>query len=124
MICAVALKVLDIIERDGLAEQARQLGSFLQGELTRLMKQYPAALKEVRGLGLMLGFELAPNLPALSAGQKSHSIQFVNRLHEAGALAIPAGAQVVRLLPPLNLRREEAEEGMKIIERVVAEAAG
>ena len=123
LVCAVALKVLDVIQRDKLADNARQLGAYLQGELTRLMKQYPSVVKAVRGLGLMLGFELAQNLPALSQSQKSHATQFVNRLHEAGVLTIPAGNQVIRLLPPLNLNRREAEEGVKIIENEIAKLA-
>jgi acetylornithine/succinyldiaminopimelate/putrescine aminotransferase len=48
----------------------------------------------------------------------------VNLLHSAGLLVIPAGAQVIRLLPPLNLRQGEAEEGLKLIESVVARLAG
>jgi acetylornithine/succinyldiaminopimelate/putrescine aminotransferase len=71
----------------------------------------------------MLGFELAQNIPAFSQSQKSHSIQFVNRLHEAGILTIPAGNQVIRLLPPLNLSRREAEEGVKVIESVIKQLA-
>ena len=45
--------------------------------------------------------------------------KFVNRLHEAGLLTIPSGAQVVRLLPALNLRRDDAAEGIAIVESVV-----
>ena len=67
----------------------------------------------------MIGLELAPNIPALANEEKPQSIQLVNRLHDAGVLTIPAGAQVVRLLPPLNLRRSEADEGLKILESVV-----
>ena len=61
----------------------------------------------------MLGIELAGrDIPAFAASDQAASIQFVNRLHEAGVLAIPAGTQVIRLLPALNLSRQsEAEEG-------------
>lgn len=117
--CAVALKVLEVIQRDRLADNARLLGEYFQGELKRMAQKYPTVIKTVRGLGLMIGFELAQNIPAL-AGEKSHSIQFVNRLHEAGLMTIPAGNQVIRLLPPLNLSRQEAQEGVRIIESVVA----
>jgi len=119
--CAVALKVMEIIERDRLADNARELGAWLKGELERLVKTYPHALKTVRGLGLMIGLELAEKdeIPAFRAGDKAPSLQLVNRLHEAGLLTVPAGTQVVRLLPALNLRRQEAEEGIAIIERIV-----
>jgi acetylornithine/N-succinyldiaminopimelate aminotransferase len=121
--CAVALKVLEVIAKDGLADQARQTGEFLRAGLERLAVTYPQVVKTVRGLGLMLGFELMPNNPTLAQGDKAPSLQFVTRLHQAGLLTIPAGTHVVRLLPPLNLRRSEAEEGLRIIESVVATLA-
>jgi acetylornithine/succinyldiaminopimelate/putrescine aminotransferase len=48
------------------------------------------------------------------------SVRIANLFHTAGLLVIPAGAQILRLLPPLNLRRDEAGEGLKLIESVVA----
>ncbi|MBI3851534.1 MAG: aspartate aminotransferase family protein [Verrucomicrobia bacterium] len=120
--CAVALKILEVIQREKLADNARQTGEFLKSELLRMTQQFPNVLKGVRGLGFMLGLELweKEKIRALVAGEKSAAIQFVNRLHDAGLLTIPSGNQVVRLLPALNLRRSEAEEGIKIIESVVA----
>ena len=119
--CAVALKVLEVIERDQLAGNARQLGNWLQAELQRLVQSYPHVIRSVRGLGFMIGFELVEKgrVPALAGSEKTASIQFVNRLHEAGLLTVPSGAQVVRLLPALNLTPAEAEEGVRIIEGVV-----
>lgn len=118
--CAVGLKVMEVIQRDKLDENARNMGAYLKAELERLARKFPNAIIAVRGLGLMLGVELASGMPAFSRSDRAPSIQFVNRLHEAGALAIPAGNQVLRLLPPLNLSRHEAEEGIQIIESVVA----
>lgn len=119
--CSVALKVMEIIERDRLADNARQLGAWLKGELERLVTAYPNTLKAVRGLGFMIGLELVERekIPAFAGNDKAPALQFVNRLHEAGLLAIPAGSQVVRLLPALNLRRQEAEEALHVIERTV-----
>jgi acetylornithine aminotransferase/acetylornithine/N-succinyldiaminopimelate aminotransferase len=119
--CAVALKVLEVIERDRLADSARRTGEFLKSELQRLVDTYPRVLKAVRGMGFILGLELMEKekIPALAAAEKSAVNQFVNRLHEAGLLAIPSGTQVVRLLPPLNLTPAQAAEGVKIIESVV-----
>jgi acetylornithine/succinyldiaminopimelate/putrescine aminotransferase len=48
------------------------------------------------------------------------AIQFVNALHQAGLLAIPAGSRVIRLLPPLNLSRAEAAEAAGLLESVVS----
>lgn len=121
--CAVGLKVLQVIQSEKLADNARTIGEFLTKELTRLAEKYPQVIQSVRGLGLLLGVELATNIPAFANNGKAPSIQFVNRLHEAGVMTIPAGNQVIRLLPPLNLRRSEAEEGLQIIESVAAKLA-
>jgi acetylornithine aminotransferase/acetylornithine/N-succinyldiaminopimelate aminotransferase len=119
--CAVSLKILEVIEREKLADNARTLGDFFTTELARLANKYPGVIEDVRGLGLMVGFELKPDLANLHGDPaKSQSIRFVNLLHAAGLLTIPAGANVIRLLPPLNLRRSEAEEGVQIIESVIA----
>jgi len=117
--CAVALKVLEVIERDHLAANARMVGDFILAELSRLVAKHPAVLRQVRGLGLMIGLELEENIPAFAASDKAPATQFINALHQAGLLAIPAGTRVIRLLPALNLSRLEAEEAMGIIENVV-----
>lgn len=120
--CAVALRVLDVIEREGLAENARHIGLFLKSELERLAARYPGIISNVRGLGLMLGFELAEKnqIPALAGAERPASLQVVDRLHEAGLLTVPSGMQVIRLLPALNLSQGEAQEGLRIIEAVVS----
>ncbi len=117
--CAVALKILEVIEREKLAENARQMGEYLKGGLMRLGQKYPEIVQSVRGLGMMLGMELAPNITSLPGDPaKTQAVRFANLLHEAGLLLIPAGAQVLRFLPPLNLRGNEADEGLHIIEQV------
>jgi acetylornithine/succinyldiaminopimelate/putrescine aminotransferase len=68
----------------------------------------------------MMGIELAAKVPAFVASEKSPAVQFLNHLHQAGALAVPSGTHVIRILPALNLRREEASEGIGILESVVA----
>ena len=118
--CAVALKVLEVIERERLDDNARHLGDWLKSELERLAQTCPRIIKNVRGLGFILGFELAPDSARLAGDPaKPQSIRFVNMLHAAGLLTIPAGANVIRLLPALNLKRVEAVEGISIIERAV-----
>ena len=90
----------------------------MAGENSRLVAK--ATPESVRGLGFMIGLELAADIPAFTAENKAASLQFVNLLHEAGLLTIPSGMHVIRLLPALNLRRQEAEEGVAIIESVAA----
>jgi acetylornithine/N-succinyldiaminopimelate aminotransferase len=121
--CAVALKILEVIQAENLDQNACKLGDWMKNELERLMKTYPTVLKNVRGFGFMLGFELAEKIPAFAASEKSAAIQFVNRLHALGVLTIPAGTQVIRLLPPLNLKPQEAGEGISKIEELVKSLA-
>jgi acetylornithine aminotransferase/acetylornithine/N-succinyldiaminopimelate aminotransferase len=121
--CAVALKILEVIEQEKLDEQARNLGAWLKSEIERLAKTYPTMVKSARGMGFILGLELAENIPAFAASDKTPALQFVNRLHAAGVLTIPAGNQIVRLLPPLNLKPQEAGEGISKIEEVVKSLA-
>lgn len=122
--CAVALRVLEVIEREGLAEHARAMGEFLLNELQTLAGRFPGVLAAVRGLGLMIGMELGTALPGLPGDPaRAPALRFVDALHAAGLLAIPAGAQVVRLLPPLNLSMQEARFGLERIESVLANIA-
>ncbi len=123
--CAVALKVFEIIERDGLADNARKLGEFFRNGIAVLAQKYPGVVKGPRGLGLMVGIELAEKekIAAFAGSDKAAAIQFVNKLHEAGVLTVPAGTQIVRLLPALNLTKAEAEQGLQVIESVVAKLA-
>ena len=121
LVSAHALKALEIIVRDGLAQHAVALGSHLTGRIQTLIEAHPTVLKEVRGLGLMIGIELAEDIPAFAESNRPASVQIVERLHDAGLLTIPSGARVFRLLPPLNLSQADADEGLAIIEGVIKE---
>lgn len=123
--CAVALRILEVIQRENLADNVRKVGDYLRQGLEVLARKYPAVVRSIRGLGFMLGIELAPNIQNLPGdASKMQSSRFVNMLHANSLLAIPAGPDIVRLLPPLNLRRSEAEEGLSILEIVASRLAG
>jgi len=117
--CAVALKILSVIEQEKLADNVREVGAYLKAGLLELARKYPSVIQNVRGLGFMIGIELAQNIPAFAGEGKTATVRFTNLLHAAGLLAIPAGTHIIRLLPALNLRMSEAEEGLKIIGSVV-----
>lgn len=121
--CAIALQIFDIIERTDLATNARRIGDFLLAELQALAKKYPKVLRGARGLGLMIGLEFEPDLPAFKGEEKSPAIQVVNRLQADGVLTVPAATSIVRLLPALNLKRSEADEGLAAISAIVRELA-
>jgi len=121
--CAVALKILEIVRRDQLAENARELGEFLKSRLQSLQKEFPRVLREVRGFGLMIGLDFFADAPGFTSSDEFPGTQTVKRLHSRGLLAIPAATAVVRLLPALNLSRGEAEEALEVISGVVSELA-
>ena len=119
--CTVALKILEIIERDDLAQNARETGEFLKAGLQSLQEKFPQVLREVRGFGLMIGLEFQPDAPGFVPGERSPALQAVDRLHAHHLLTVPAATSVVRLLPALNLTRAEAEEGLRAIGEAVEE---
>jgi acetylornithine/succinyldiaminopimelate/putrescine aminotransferase len=122
--CAVALKVLEVIDRESLADNVRRQGEALKSGLQELAARYPSVIRTVRGLGLMLGVELAPDITKLPGDpQKTQSVRFVMMLHAAGVLTIPAGTQVVRLLPPLNISSVETEQALRTFEQAVVRLA-
>ncbi len=106
--CVAALKVVEIIERDGLCRNAARQGARLRDGLLALKNP---GIRDVRGIGLMVGFDLAEGPEANVA------IPFVKKLMAAGLLVIPAGDRVVRLLPPLNVTTAEVDEALEIIGR-------
>jgi len=114
----VANKILEVVDRDGLAANARALGQFFLDELARLREKYPTAIREVRGLGLMIGIEMGGGFGSFD-NSKSAAVQWVFALHEAGLLTIPAGSSVIRFLPPLNLTQEEAQAGLDLFEQTI-----
>jgi acetylornithine aminotransferase/acetylornithine/N-succinyldiaminopimelate aminotransferase len=118
LVCAGANEVLAVIEEEGMLENARTLGAYALS----VLRAMPAPLiREVRGVGLMLGIELAPDFAVrakLPEG-KVPSLWLVERLHEAGLLTIPSGTHAVRWLPPLNVRREEIDEAAVIFRKTL-----
>jgi acetylornithine/N-succinyldiaminopimelate aminotransferase len=110
--CAAALKVLEIIERDGLCQNAAVQGTKLRDGLRALNSP---RVCEVRAIGLMIGIELA------DAGDQNAAIPFAKKLMAAGLLAIPAGERVIRLLPPLNVTGTEIDEALEKIGRSLQE---
>ena len=107
--CSVALAVLDTLERDGLLRNAREVGAYFIGKLRALAAECPT-IREVRGLGLMIGVEVA--LQARPA---------VLKLAEHGLIGVAAGENVVRFLPPLNITRAEVDEAVEKIGRAFRE---
>jgi len=93
--CAAALATLDVMEREHLPERAARLGARL---LSGLQAIDSPLIRQVRGLGLMVGVEL-----------RGRSAKYLAALAQEGVLALPAGATVMRFLPPLVISEEDIE---------------
>jgi len=117
--CSVAGKIIEIVERDGLAAHARSMGDHLMSRLGQMKEAHPDLIDSIRGMGLMIGIQLKDDILPLKETGRPTSIAMVLRLHEAGLITIPSGAATVRFLPALNLSQEEADEGLSIFENTL-----
>jgi acetylornithine aminotransferase len=107
--CAAALETVSIIEDDGLMANAVVIGDFIRDELRAHLAGVPG-VKEVRGVGLMIGVELA-----FPCGE------LVNRALAAGLLINVTADTVVRLLPPLIYTRSEAQTVVDMLVPLIQE---
>jgi acetylornithine/LysW-gamma-L-lysine aminotransferase len=103
--CAAARATLAVLQEERLAEQAAQKGAWLQEQLHALPHR---RIREVRGMGLMIGIEL-----------RERAAPYLHRLQERGVLALPAGPTVIRLLPPLVISQEQLEQVVAVIDEVL-----
>jgi acetylornithine/LysW-gamma-L-lysine aminotransferase len=104
--CAAALASLEVIEKEGLVEKAGALGNYLMEGLKAIRSD---KIREVRGLGLMIGIEL-----------KEKAGPYVQALMEKGVIVLLAGANVIRLLPPLVITKEEIDQALKALQEVLS----
>jgi acetylornithine/N-succinyldiaminopimelate aminotransferase len=106
--CAAALAVLDVIERDGLLGQVQANSKPWLAALQSLAKEFPAQILGIRGMGYLVGIQLA-----------SDPAPYLAALRERGLLAPSAGVNVVRLLPPLNVTPDELARSVEILRAVL-----
>jgi len=109
--CAGAIATLQAIEEEGLLENAAQQGEYLMAGLRALAREF-GFIREVRGLGLMIGVDLSRP----GAG-------IVKRCLDRRLLINCTHDTVLRLLPAMTLTREEAQEGLAILRQALAEEA-
>jgi acetylornithine/N-succinyldiaminopimelate aminotransferase len=110
---AVGNAVLDVVLGEGFLEEVSRKALLLKQGLASIIDEYPGVFEEVRGAGLMLGFKCrVPNTDVVAA------------MRAENMLAVPAGDNVVRLLPPLTLTDEDIRDGVKRIGNAAAGLAG
>ena len=104
--------VLDVVLEDGFLAHVKETGDYLRGEVEKLIAKHPGVYKSVRGAGLMLGIVAGPPNGEIVGKAVAH-----------GMLTVPAGDNVVRLIPPLTIGKAEADEAVAILDKVASEMA-
>ena len=104
--CAAGIAVLDVIQKESLVANSEMVGKYLMQKLAEISSDY-----EIRGKGLMIGLEF--KFPIKELRQKL--------LFEFGIFTGVSGQNIIRLLPPLNLTINEADQFLKAFEKVYAD---
>ena len=106
LVCAAAQAVVDTIEQQQLCNNAKVLGDFMQQQFKAAQQQQPL-IKTVRGQGLMIGIELTVPCAELVNHARDYAIKHPNSI---GVLLNVTAGNVIRLLPPLILNQQQAEQ--------------
>jgi acetylornithine/LysW-gamma-L-lysine aminotransferase len=110
LVCAAANAAIDYMVENELAARAAELGAYTLGRLRRIESPL---IREVRGMGLLVGVELKVKVTPILQG-----------LMERGVLALPAGPNVLRLLPPLVIEKNDLDSVVERIEQELVKAEG
>ena len=102
--------VLDQIFKKGFLKNVQKISKYFHSELKKIQKQYSNIIKEVRGVGLLIGLQL-----------HSDQSKFIQKLMDNNLLTIRAGENVIRILPPLTVKKKEVDLAIKIIKKVCKE---
>jgi acetylornithine/LysW-gamma-L-lysine aminotransferase len=108
LVCAAASAAIDVLVEEKLPERAATLGSYFKGKLEGLAEKY-RIVREVRGLGLMLGMEMRFDVYNMLVG-----------CMDRGVLVLDAGRNVVRFLPPLVIEKEQIDRVVEVLDEVMA----
>ena len=104
---SVGNAVLDQIFKKGFLKNVQKSSKYFISELNKIQEDYPEIIKEVRGIGLLIGLQLY-----------NDQTKFIKKLEDNKLLTMRAGENVVRLLPPLNVRKQEIDLAIQIIRKV------
>jgi len=104
---SVGNAVLDQIFKKGFLQNVQRSSRYFISKLQKIKEDYPKTIKEVRGIGLLLGLQLY-----------NEQTKFIKKLEDNKLLTMKAGENVVRILPPLNVKKQEIDLAIKIIKKV------
>ena len=104
---SVGNAVLDQIFEKGFLVNVKKVSKYFHSELNKLKRDFPKIIKEVRGVGLLIGLQL-----------HNDQTKFIQKLMDNKLLTIRAAENVIRILPPLNVKKQEIDMAIKIIKKV------
>mgnify|MGYP001384839449 CR=1 FL=1 len=107
---AVGNSVIDIISDKKFLNNVKSISKYFILNLNKIKNNYPKVIKEVRGKGLLIGLKLCTNQTI-----------FIKKLMDNKLLTIRAAENVVRILPPLNVKKNEIDKALRIIDKVCSE---
>ncbi len=116
--CAAALETIKLVQ-NGLMQNAADMGHFLQGALEELAQRH-RLVGDVRGCGLMIGIELVRNRQTKERATSERDA-LVMAAFRRGLLVLAAGANTIRLSPPLVITKQHAETAVSILDDALAE---
>lgn len=116
--CSVALATLDIIQEEKLVENSRVMGNYAREQLLQLKEKYPI-IRDIRSAGLMIGIEIGDPVTNEPSGKAVK--QILDYALEEGVLFYLCGneGEVIRMIPPLTITREQIDEGLHMLERAI-----
>ena len=119
--CAAGMAVLDVLEREGLQENARKVGNHFRAALRKLGERH-ALIGDVRGNGLLVGLELVRDRKTLEPATPETK-RVVNRMRDLGVLTATEGphGNVLKLRPPICFTREQADMTIAAVDRALSE---
>ena len=104
---SVGNKVMDIVSNKKFLNNVKKLSKYFLSNLNKIREKYPDIIKQIRGRGFLIGIQLHQD-----------QTDFIKKLMENKLLTIRAAENVVRVLPPLNVKKSELDEALKIINKV------
>ena len=107
---AVGNTVMDIVSNKKFLNNVKKTSKYFLSKLNKLKEKYPNTIKEIRGRGLLIGIQL-----------HTDQTKFIKKLMDNKLLTIRAAENVVRILPPLNVKIKEIDLALKIIDKVCSE---
>jgi alanine-glyoxylate transaminase/(R)-3-amino-2-methylpropionate-pyruvate transaminase len=120
---AAGSAVLDVIDEDGLQENARVVGGKLIAGLREMQERHPL-IGDVRGMGLMIGVELVKDR-STKAPAKEETLQVMEEAREMGVLLGKGGLEgnVLRIKPPMCITAEDADFALDVLDRALVRIA-